>query len=53
MAGDADFILRVRIADNQSLRKFLEQLTRIDLNLSVKTMIVLDEVKYKTALPIR
>ncbi|MGO9785543.1 MAG: Lrp/AsnC ligand binding domain-containing protein, partial [Stellaceae bacterium] len=51
--GDADYLLRVVIADLSSYERFLiEHLTRVPGVASIKSSFALKQVKYRTALPL-
>lgn len=53
MTGDADYLLRVVIADLSSYERFLiEHLTRVPGVASIKSSFALKQVKYRTALPV-
>ena len=53
MTGDADYLLRVVVADVQSLERFiLDKLTRIAGVANIKSSFALKQVKYQTALPL-
>ena len=53
MTGDADYLLRVVIADLSAYERFLiEHLTRVPGVASIKSSFALKQVKYRTALPL-
>jgi len=53
MTGDADYLLRVVVADVAAYERFLkEHLTRIPGVSSIKSSFALNQVKYRTALPL-
>ncbi|MBM3601101.1 MAG: Lrp/AsnC family transcriptional regulator [Alphaproteobacteria bacterium] len=53
MTGDADYLLRVVVADLAAYERFLmDHLTRIAGVASIKSSFALKQVKYRTALPI-
>ena len=53
MTGDADYLLRVMVADVQSLERFIvDYLAKIPGVSSIKSSFALKQVKYKTALPL-
>jgi Lrp/AsnC family transcriptional regulator, leucine-responsive regulatory protein len=53
MTGDADYLLRVVIADLSAYERFLiEHLTRVPGVASIKSSFALKQVKYRTALPV-
>jgi Lrp/AsnC family leucine-responsive transcriptional regulator len=53
MTGDADYLLRVVVADLPAFERFLlEHLTRIPGVASIKSSFALKQVKYTTALPL-
>ena len=53
MTGDADYLLRVVVADVPALERFiLERLTKIRGVASIRSSFALKQVKYETALPI-
>ena len=53
MTGDSDYLIRVAVADIQSLEKFiLEQLTSIAGIEKIRSSFALKQVRYKTALPL-
>jgi len=53
MTGDADYLLRVVVADLSAYETFLkEHLTRIAGVASIKSSFALNQVKYGTALPL-
>ena len=53
MTGDADYLLRVIVADVQSLERFIvDWLAKIPGVASIKSSFALKQVKYKTALPL-
>ncbi|MBM3345447.1 MAG: Lrp/AsnC family transcriptional regulator [Betaproteobacteria bacterium] len=53
MTGDADYLLRVVVADVPSLERFiLDNLTRIPGVANIKSSFALKQVKYQTALPL-
>ena len=53
MTGDADYLLRVAIADMPSLERFiLEQLAPIAQVEQIRSSCALKQVRYKTALPL-
>jgi DNA-binding Lrp family transcriptional regulator len=54
MTGDADYLLRVIVADVVELRDFiLNRLTTIEGVASIRSSIALHQVKYETALPVK
>jgi len=53
MTGDADYLLRVVVADVAAYERFLkDHLTRIPGVSSIKSSFALNQVKYRTALPL-
>ena len=53
MTGDADYLLRVVIADLEAYKSFLmDHLTRIPGVANIRSSFALKQVKYRTALPI-
>ena len=53
MTGDADYLLRVLVADVQALERFIvDFLSRIPGVGNIKSSFALKQVKYKTALPL-
>lgn len=53
MTGDADYLLRVVVADVTAYERFLKNhLTRIPGVASIKSSFALNRVKYETALPL-
>ncbi len=53
MTGDADYLLRVVVADVQALERFiLDQLAQIPGIANIRSSFALKEVKYQTALPL-
>ena len=53
MTGDSDYMLRVVVADISAYEAFLkEKLTRVDGVSSINSSFALNQVKYRTALPI-
>lgn len=53
MTGDADYLLRVVVADVPSFERFiLDNLTRIPGVANIKSSFALKQVKYQTALPL-
>ena len=53
MTGDADYLLRVAIADLSAYERFLmENLTRVPGVSSIRSSFALKQVKYSTALPL-
>jgi DNA-binding Lrp family transcriptional regulator len=53
MTGDADYLLRIVVADLSAYERFLkEHLTRIPGVASIKSSFALKQVKYRTALPL-
>jgi DNA-binding Lrp family transcriptional regulator len=53
MTGDADYLLRVIVADVPSLERFIvDWLAKIPGVASIKSSFALKQVKYKTALPL-
>jgi Lrp/AsnC family leucine-responsive transcriptional regulator len=53
MTGDADYLLRVAIADMPALERFiLEQLAPISQVEKIRSSFALKQVRYKTALPL-
>ena len=54
MTGDADYLLRVAVADMPALESFiLEQLAPIAQVEKIRSSFALKQVRYKTALPLR
>ncbi len=54
MTGDADYLLRVAVADMSALESFiLEQLAPIAQVEKIRSSFALKQVRYKTALPLR
>ena len=54
MTGDADYLLRVVIADLAAYENFLKSyLTRVPGLASIKSSFALKQVKYRTALPLQ
>ena len=52
MTGDADYMLRVVVADLEAYQRFLlDHLTRVPGVASIKSSFALKQVKYRTALP--
>jgi Lrp/AsnC family leucine-responsive transcriptional regulator len=53
MTGDADYLLRVAIADMPALERFiLEQLAPIAQVEKIRSSFALKQIRYKTALPL-
>jgi DNA-binding Lrp family transcriptional regulator len=53
MTGDADYLLRVVVADLTAYERFLkDHLTRVAGVASIKSSFALKQVKYRTALPL-
>ena len=53
MTGDADYLLRVVVADIEAYEKFLKNhLTRVPGVASIKSSFALNQVKYRTSLPL-
>jgi len=53
MTGDSDYLIRVAVADMGALEKFiLEQLTPIAGIEKIRSSFALNQVRYKTALPL-
>ena len=53
MTGDADYLLRVVVADLDAYERFLmDHLTRIPSVASIKSSFALKQIKYRTALPV-
>ncbi len=53
MTGDADYLLRVVVADIEAYETFLkEHLTRVPGVSGIKSSFALNKVKYRTALPL-
>lgn len=53
MTGDADYMLRVVVADLEAYQRFLlDHLTRVPGVASIKSSFALKQVKYRTALPL-
>lgn len=53
MTGESDYLLRVVVPDLESYEKFLKQhLTRIPGVASIKSSFALNQVQYRTALPL-
>ncbi len=53
MTGDSDYLLRVAVADVQAYETFLkEHLTRVPGVSGIKSSFALNQVKYRTALPL-
>jgi Lrp/AsnC family leucine-responsive transcriptional regulator len=53
MTGDADYLIRVAIADMPALERFiLEQLSPISQVEKIRSSFALKQVRYKTALPL-
>ncbi len=53
MTGDADYLLRVAVADVEAYETFLkEHLTRVPGVSGIKSSFALNQVKYRTALPL-
>jgi Lrp/AsnC family leucine-responsive transcriptional regulator len=54
MTGDADYLLRVIVADTDELRDFiLNHLTTIKGVSNIRSSIALKQIKYETAIPIK
>ena len=53
MTGDADYLLRVVVADLGAYERFLmDHLTRISVVANIRSSFALKQVKYRTALPV-
>lgn len=53
MTGDADYLLRVVVADLEAYERFLmDHLTRIPAVANIRSSFALKQVKYRTALPV-
>jgi DNA-binding Lrp family transcriptional regulator len=53
MTGDADYLVRVLVADVQAVERFIvDYLAKIPGVASIKSSFALKQVKYKTALPL-
>ena len=53
MTGDADYMLRVVVADLEAYERFLmDHLTRIPTVANIRSSFALKQVKYRTALPL-
>ena len=53
MTGDADYLLRVVVADLAAYERFLmDHLTRVPSVASIKSSFALKQIKYRTALPV-
>ena len=53
MTGDADYLLRVVVADLEAYERFLmDYLTRIPAVANIRSSFALKQVKYRTALPL-
>jgi len=53
MTGDADYMLRVVVADLEAYERFLmKHLTRISAVANIRSSFALKQVKYRTALPL-
>lgn len=53
MTGDADYLLRVVVADLDAYHRFLvEHVTRVPGVSSIKSSFALKQIKYRTALPL-
>jgi DNA-binding Lrp family transcriptional regulator len=53
MTGDADYLIRVVVADVQALERFIvNQLSKIPGVANIRSSFALKQVKYKTALPL-
>ena len=53
MTGDADYLLRVVVADVDALREFiLNKLSTIEGIANIRSSVAISQVKYVTALPI-
>ena len=53
MTGDADYLLRVVVADLEAYERFLlDHLTRIPGVANIRSSFALKQVKYRTALPV-
>ena len=54
MTGDADYLLRVVVADLEAYERFLmDHLTRIPTVANIRSSFALKQVKYRTALPLK
>ena len=53
MTGDADYMLRVVVADLEAYERFLmDHLTRVPAVANIRSSFALKQVKYRTALPV-
>jgi DNA-binding Lrp family transcriptional regulator len=53
MTGDADYLIRVAVADMVALERFiLEQLSPLEMVEKIRSSFALKQVRYKTALPL-
>lgn len=53
MTGDADYLLRVVVADLEAYERFLmDHLTRVPAVANIRSSFALKQVKYRTALPV-
>lgn len=53
MTGDADYMLRVVVADLEAYERFLmDHLTRVPVVANIRSSFALKQVKYRTALPV-
>lgn len=53
MTGDADYLLRVVVADLEAYERFLmDHLTRVPAVANIRSSFALKQVKYRTALPL-
>ena len=54
MTGDADYLIRVAVADMAALERFiLEQLSPMPEVEKIRSSFALKQVRYKTALPLQ
>jgi DNA-binding Lrp family transcriptional regulator len=54
MTGDADYLIRVAVADMAALERFiLEQLSPMKEVEKIRSSFALKQVRYKTALPLK
>ncbi|MEL0019617.1 MAG: Lrp/AsnC family transcriptional regulator, partial [Rickettsiales bacterium] len=53
MTGDADYLLRVVVADLEAYERFLmDHLTKVPAVANIRSSFALKQVKYRTALPV-
>ncbi|MEC7396140.1 MAG: Lrp/AsnC ligand binding domain-containing protein, partial [Pseudomonadota bacterium] len=53
MTGDADYMLRVVVADLEAYERFLmDHLTRVPAVANIRSSFALKQVKYRTVLPV-